>query len=68
MKNIYIYINIQNITCYYHGLGRQTAGEIDANALAQLYLHYRYNLYFYPASIDNVTDCFHYSAFAAYKE
>ena len=54
-----MYKNIQNITGYYHGLGRQTAGEIDANALAQLYLHYHYNLYVYPASIDNVTDCFH---------
>ena len=55
-----IYKNVQNITGYYHRLGRQieTAGEIDANALAQLYLHYHYHLYFYPASINNVTDCF----------
>ena len=60
-----VYKNIQNITGYYRGLGRQTAGETDANALAQLYRHYHYNLYFYPASIDNVTDCFHQSAFAA---
>ena len=25
----------------------------------QLYLHYHYHLYFYPAFINNVTDCFH---------
>ena len=25
----------------------------------QLYLHHHYHLYFYPAFINNVTDCYH---------